>query len=287
MLKLVLKKLGLKRLELYAGKLARTVLRGRKKWQHFFCYPTLMLVLLGMVIVTSIPITAKAHEVNDTKVVERKLLQSMKETRPTNALSNTPSNRQLNWFKNITSQGKVKARSAIMQTLQELDSYNQGDETAVDIGDLTNNGKILEKLPIKRATLKIFVSSSMPKNLLKAYHAKAIKYGGTLVFKGLPGGSFKELANLVLSIAGKGETGSMQIDDEAFDRFAVKSVPSILLIKEQDYLSRCVGEQLCKITDNQVIYDKITGSIGVRAALEKFVASGDLSQEAKRLLEND
>jgi type-F conjugative transfer system pilin assembly protein TrbC len=32
-----------KRLEPYDGKLSSTVLRGRRKWQHFLCYPTLVL----------------------------------------------------------------------------------------------------------------------------------------------------------------------------------------------------------------------------------------------------
>ena len=47
MLKLVLRKLGLKRLEPYDGKLSSTVLRGRRKWQHLLCYPTLILIILS------------------------------------------------------------------------------------------------------------------------------------------------------------------------------------------------------------------------------------------------
>jgi hypothetical protein len=42
MLKLVLNTLGLKRLEPYDRKLSRTVLRGLKRWQHLFFYPTLV-----------------------------------------------------------------------------------------------------------------------------------------------------------------------------------------------------------------------------------------------------
>lgn len=248
----------------------------------------LTVMFLGMVVTIaisiSVPITAKAHEANNNEVVEHQLLPSMKEAKS--------SSEQLDWFKNIRSWGKVEARNAIMQKLQELDSYNQGNTVPVDTGKLANYRTTSIDSLTTRTTLKIFVSSSMPKNLLKTYYAKAVKYGGTLVFKGLPGGSFRELTKLVLLIADNGETGSMQIDDEAFDRFVVNSVPSILLIKEKDYLSRCAGEQTCEVSDgidtnDKVIYDKITGSIGVRAALEKFVANGDLSQEAKELLKND
>ena len=41
MVKLVLTKLGLKRLEPYDGKLSSTVLRGRRSWQLLLCYPTI------------------------------------------------------------------------------------------------------------------------------------------------------------------------------------------------------------------------------------------------------
>ena len=118
----------------------------------------------------------------------------------------------------------------------------------------------------------------MPKNLLTAYHKQVAKYRGTLVFKGLPDGSFKELSRLVLSISENGKAGSIQIDDEAFRSFVVNSVPTILLIKEED----CFGEQSCKVT-----YDKVTGSIGVKIALEKFAQSGDLAKEAKNLLDDE
>lgn len=260
-----------------------------------------------IVLSISVAITAradKASKVTDHDVVKDKLLPSMDWIKLTNEATNRPSNvlssnvvtsEQSDCFKNFGSWGKVEARNAIMQKVQELDSYNQGDGVAADMGKLTNGTTQVDS-PATRASLKIFVSDSMPKNLLKAYHAKAVQYGGTLVFKGLPSGSFKELAKLVLAISGNSktanETGSMQIDDEAFEKFAVKLVPSILLIKEQDYLSSCEGEQPCEVgdsiaTDGRVIFDKIVGSIGVKAALEKFAANGDLSEEAKRVLKND
>jgi type-F conjugative transfer system pilin assembly protein TrbC len=68
----------------------------------------------------------------------------------------------------------------------------------------------------------------------------------------------------------------MQIDDETFERFGINAVPTILLVKEED----CLEAQSCKVT-----YDKITGSIGIKAALEKFAINGDLSQEAQELLQ--
>lgn len=132
-----------------------------------------------------------------------------------------------------------------------------------------------EQLVNPAATLRLFVSSSMPTSLLRYYHQAAVKYGGVIVFNGLPQGSFKELARLVKDIVKEGEEGRLQIDDEAFKRFAVTVVPTIVLSKE----NFCWSEELCKIT-----FDKVSGNIGVQSALAKFARLGDLAVEAGLLL---
>ena len=106
--------------------------------------------------------------------------------------------------------------------------------------------------------LRVFVSSSMNEQLLKQYYEQASKYGGVLVMRGLIDESFQELIKFVVKIAG--EEGGIQIDDEAFEMFGVTQVPTIVLSKGNKY-------------------DKITGSISVTAALEKFAQFGDLQYE--------
>ena len=130
------------------------------------------------------------------------------------------------------------------------------------------------------AGLYVFVSSSMPKSLFKSYMEESKKYGGVLVFKGLPNGSFKELILLIRELTEEegGEQEqlpSMQIDDEAFDKFNVTLVPSILLVGESGY------------APNQtlnVIYDKISGNVPIKYALEQFADSGHLSKQAQGIL---
>jgi type-F conjugative transfer system pilin assembly protein TrbC len=140
----------------------------------------------------------------------------------------------------------------------------------------------IEDITKQRARLQIFVSSSMSKELLRSYHRAAMRYGGSLVFNGLPEASFKGLSKLVLSIAKPDELGAMEIDDEAFKRFSVTTVPTIVLSKEEGLAqgTDCILEENCKIT-----FDRVSGSIGVRVALENFAESGDLSQEAQKLLQ--
>ena len=127
-----------------------------------------------------------------------------------------------------------------------------------------------------RPRLRIFVSSSMPISLLKSYAREAIRYNGVLVFRGLPEGSFYRLAKLVSDISGNNAEGiAMQIDDEAFKAFDVKSVPTIVLSKEASIFSEQVKGGA---------FDKVGGNVTIRYALERFAKEGDLKANALELL---
>lgn len=128
--------------------------------------------------------------------------------------------------------------------------------------------------------LYVFVSSSMPKPLLKSYLREASKYGGVLVFKGLPGGSFKELTKLVLELTSEQDewqelASSMQIDDEAYERFEIVSVPTIVLLQTDDYHPTKPA---------MIKFDKMVGNVGVKYALTEFARSGELTKQALECL---
>lgn len=125
-------------------------------------------------------------------------------------------------------------------------------------------------------SFRIFVSNSMSKNLLKSYAEQAKKYGGVLVLNGLPKGSWWELSELITEVSGNNpELVAMQIDDEAFARFNIREVPSFLLSKEEDIFAE----------NSKVTFDKVTGSVGIRRALELFKEQGELSDIASNKLE--
>jgi type-F conjugative transfer system pilin assembly protein TrbC len=127
-----------------------------------------------------------------------------------------------------------------------------------------------------RPRLQIFVSHSMPISLLKSYAREAIKYNGVLVFRGLPAGSFHRLAKLVSDISGDNAEGiAMQIDDEAFKAFNVKVVPTIVLSKTANIFSEQVQGGA---------FDKISGNVTIKYALEVFAKEGDLKENARELL---
>jgi type-F conjugative transfer system pilin assembly protein TrbC len=125
-----------------------------------------------------------------------------------------------------------------------------------------------------RPALQIFVSSSMPKALLKNYALEAKKYGGVLVFRGLPDGSVHKLTEYLMDIVTE-ETSAMQIDDEAFAAFGINSVPAIVLSKPETIFSK---------EKTEAKFDKVIGNITIKAALELFAGSGDMQSSVKKLL---
>jgi type-F conjugative transfer system pilin assembly protein TrbC len=130
--------------------------------------------------------------------------------------------------------------------------------------------------------LKVFISSSMGLELLKTYVRQAKRYGGVLVFNGLPDNSWVKLNKTVTEIVGDEEGVGIQIDPEEFDRFNIKTVPAFVLIKEADLITGTSEEP----AEDKVIYDKVTGNIGIEAALCLFAEKGELSLEAEAKLEN-
>jgi type-F conjugative transfer system pilin assembly protein TrbC len=125
-----------------------------------------------------------------------------------------------------------------------------------------------------RPALQIFVSSSMPKALLKNYALEAKKYGGVLVFRGLPDGSVHKFTEYLMDIVTE-ETSAMQIDDEAFAAFGINSVPAIVLSKPETIFSK---------EKTEAKFDKVIGNITIKAALELFAGSGDMQSSVKKLL---
>jgi type-F conjugative transfer system pilin assembly protein TrbC len=130
------------------------------------------------------------------------------------------------------------------------------------------------------AGLYIFVSTSMPKPLLKSYLQEANKYGGVLVLKGLPQGSFKELTKFIIDLTGNNGNlqeiaANIQIDDEAYEKFKIVSVPTIVLSFDPEYHPN--QSAIFK-------FDKMIGNVGVKYSLEEFSKSGELAMQASRYL---
>ena len=178
-----------------------------------------------------------------------------------------------------------KSREIVMGTIaekyRELLMLRQQQDGLAEHNSLTDLDELGRKYR-DSVTLKVFVSSSMGTELLKTYAKEARHYGGVLVFKGLPGNSWVKLNNMITEIVGDEEGVGIQIDPEEFDRFNIKTVPAFVLIKEADLITDISEEP----AEDKVIYDKVTGNIGIETALRLFAEKGELGLEAQAKLEN-
>lgn len=144
--------------------------------------------------------------------------------------------------------------------------------------------------PDAEAGLYVFVSWSMPLEMLRSYSIEAMWSGGTLVFRGLPPGedpaSFitQKLKNLVY---GKGAAANISIDPRLFDAYQVTSVPTVVFTKvRQDMQCQGVERVPVALPDGKsAMYDKcpaldpaeywkVSGGVTMNYALQSFIDDG-------------
>lgn len=79
--------------------------------------------------------------------------------------------------------------------------------------------------------LFLFVSLSMPYGTLLRLVDQAARARASVVLRGFAGGSLRETVAQVQALVGQREV-AVQIDPEAFDRFAIIRVPSFVLVRD-------------------------------------------------------
>ena len=184
-------------------------------------------------------------------------------------------------LKGLIEKSREIVMSAIAEKYRELLMLRQQRDGVIENKNLTGSGGLGHNYR-DLVLLKVFISSSMSPELLKTYVRQAKRYGGVLVFNGLPDNSWVKLNKTVTEIVGNEEGVGIQIDPEEFDRFNIKTVPAFVLFKEDNRVTYTSKEA----EENKVIYDKVTGNIGIEAALRLFAEKGELSLEAQAKLEN-
>lgn len=109
----------------------------------------------------------------------------------------------------------------------------------------------------------VFVSSSIPKESLKALFIQAQSKGVKLVFRGLIGNSFQKTKAFFETTGINGE-----IDSTLFEEYQISHVPAFVLRK---------GEK----------YDILQGNISLEEVLHLIRQKGELKGKAANLLRND
>lgn len=129
---------------------------------------------------------------------------------------------------------------------------NQDREVEIAIGKA--NKKCLVSPPSVaniQTTLYVFVSFSLPEETWLSLSREVEKVGGVLVLRGLPDNSFKQLAYKIHALCEKGVLAPVQIDPKLFSKFDVTKIP-------------------CFVTTYKDDFDKLTGNVSLKFALEKM-----------------
>lgn len=140
----------------------------------------------------------------------------------------------------------------------------------------------------KEDQLYVFVSRSMPDELIRAYSLDANHSGAVVVMRGISEDETLDSfirGELVQNIKPDGAGALVQIDPRLFDAFSVDVVPSIVYTN-QSLANLCMDAQStqhgCTGFNDDDFY-KISGSVTVKYALEQFIGNG-ADEGAKRFL---
>lgn len=148
------------------------------------------------------------------------------------------------------------------------------------VGSIAGTGKQSAGTPrtTKSADLLVFVSASMPPDLLRNYSRQAHDYGAVLVLRGFVKDKLSETRALVAALNEGG--AEWMIQPKSFKLFKVDRVPTIVLSLPSN---GSVTEDGCAPESN---YVKANGDLAIGAALDLFAlkASPELSVAAKTII---
>lgn len=163
---------------------------------------------------------------------------------------------------------------------QELSDINVNDITIAKANqkikelypDLSNNNKILPDN--KNNGLIIFLSSSLPDNIMQQYQVEIKKYSAKAVFRGMIDNSMAKTVAYINDI--KNRQVGISIDPKLFAKFNITKAPTLILYDVNS----------CKNNQCTPLHDKITGTVPIKYFLEKISQEGDLSDIAQKILIN-
>ena len=161
---------------------------------------------------------------------------------------------------------------------------------SLNVGYPSNEGKVVGNSQDKMGSVPlIFISFSMPEELIKNYITEAKLYGSVLVLRGLIGNSLKKTVMKLQEIEGidnnsnnKKSNLSIVIHPHLFKLYDVKQIPAVVISKDN---AGCI----LKYDDCSALYeyDKVYGSVTIEYALEEVKRSGsssNLREVAKDIL---
>lgn len=134
----------------------------------------------------------------------------------------------------------------------------------------------------------LFISFSMPEQMILSLADEAAYFGIPVVLKGLVSGDFKQTLQKIAYLQKKAKKEGyrfegLSIDPVWFEQFDITSVPAVVVTKRP---LECEYQQMCK---NQP-FDVVFGNVSIKKSLEIIAEKGEeVPDAAKKILggEND
>jgi type-F conjugative transfer system pilin assembly protein TrbC len=186
-----------------------------------------------------------------------------------------------NWTGNLESKLKEDAKNAKPIIEPEVKITKEHQDLANELIE-KSQGMINESLNISghskdnnqvSTDFLIFASFSLGEKNLENLIKLASNYNGVVILRGFKNGNIKETAAFLSKFSSDKE--GILIDPNLFIECQVTKVPTFVLTKPCDQ-----GLQV----NCQAIFDKLTGMVSPRYALEKFSEKGELKEFAKERL---
>ena len=150
--------------------------------------------------------------------------------------------------------------------MAKIDALPKPATSAPDIAEIAERFKDVAKNAVPKKSgppeLLVLVSLSMPKEAIQRIAEQAERAGASMVFRGLKGGSMKEMAKEIQAITGTRNNLSIAIHPPAFQQFSVKQVPAVVLA------TPAAGNVMDDGCAEAETFIKVTGDVSLDYALE-------------------
>lgn len=172
--------------------------------------------------------------------------------------------------------------SAFQTAPQGIDKMPAARTTAVDLDQIAGGyarevqGQLRTESSVPGIGFYIFISLGLPRPTLDRIFDQAARAQATVVIRGLDGGSMQKTLQRIKELIGTRRV-AVQIDPQAFERFAVVSVPCVVLTHTD---GQC-GPAFCPATG----FVKATGDVSLDYVLERFAQVPSRAAEANHRLQ--
>jgi type-F conjugative transfer system pilin assembly protein TrbC len=186
--------------------------------------------------------------------------------------------KQLANAKKLTEQANLQQKQLSLKDLGiEVTNEKLADKNGVNISQLLsryNSKDFLEQDSDQLPGLMVFISLGMPENSLKPLAIQIKQTGGVFVLRGMYQGSLQKTINAIYELNKQGV--SAIIHPEFFRKYDVKAVPTFVLE------NKVIGK--CKFGNCTRVFDKLTGNVSLKYALEQFANNGSNKKQANKYL---